>query len=305
VRVSDNDPPQGASPAISLVIRCHNEAKHIGALLESVGRQSRQDVEVIVVDSGSTDGTLEIAAQYPTRVLHIRPEEFTFGRSLNVGCAAAGGEFLVFASAHVYPVDTQWLERLVAPFADERIGLTYGRQVGHETSKFSECRLFEKQFPAASNLDQRTPWCNNANAAVRRSLWDAHRYDERLTGLEDLAWAQWAVSQGHRIAYVGDAGVVHIHEETPSRVRNRYEREAIALKRIVPDSHMYFHEFIRLAGRQVWGDLVTMLRERRTLRLTGEILMFRSMQYWGTFRGMNSRSEVTQQLLHQFYYPED
>lgn len=292
-------------PMISLIVRCRNEAKHIGKLLERVAQQTRKDVEVIVVDSGSTDGTLEIAAAHNTRILHIAPEAFSFGRSLNMGCDAARGDILVFASAHVFPIARDWLQTLVAPFSDSRIALAYGRQVGDASSKFSECRLFEKQFPATSNLDQQIPWCNNANAAVRRSLWQTHRFDESLTGLEDLAWGQWAIGEGYRIAYVAEAAVVHIHEETAARVMHRYEREAIALRRIVPDSHMYFHEFIRLAWRQIWGDLVAMVRERRTVRMLPEIVMFRTMQYWGTFRGMNLRSPVTQQLLHQFYYPED
>ncbi len=299
--------PPGAAvqPCISVVIRCHNEAKHIGRLLESLGQQTRRDVEVVIVDSGSNDGTLDIAARFPATVLHLSPEEFSFGRSLNLGCAAARGEFLVFASAHVYPCDHDWLDRLIAPFADPGMALSYGRQIGHATSKFSETRLFGKQYPATSNADQQIPFCNNANAAVRRSLWEQHAYDESLTGLEDLAWGQWALAQGYRIAYVAEAAIVHIHEETPVRVRHRYEREALALRRIVPESHMSFSECIRLAWRQIWGDLVAMVRERQTLRLAPEIIMFRAMQYWGTFRGMQVRSPVTQQLLHRFYYPED
>jgi glycosyltransferase involved in cell wall biosynthesis len=290
---------------VSIVIRCHNEGKHIGRLLESLNRQSLTDHEIIVVDSGSTDTTLGIVTSFPTRVLHIAPKDFTFGRSLNVGCAQARGGILVFASAHVYSVADDWLERLVAPFADERVALTYGRQVGHETSRFSECQLFERQFPAISNLNQMIPFCNNANAAVRRSLWERHPYDETLTGLEDLAWGNWALSQGLRIAYVAEAAVVHIHEESWARVMRRYEREAIALKRIVPDSHMYVVEFIRYLSRQILGDLRALVRERRSIALVPEILMFRTMQYWGTFRGMNARSEVTQQILHKFYFPEE
>lgn len=292
-------------PRISVVIRCHNEAKHIGRLLERIGRQTERSVEIVVVDSGSTDATLGIVGSFNTRVVHIASDEFTFGRSLNRGCAAATGEILVFASAHVYPCDDEWLARLTAPFADERVALTYGRQVGDESSKFSECQLFERQFPAVSNLDQKIPFCNNANAAVRRSLWLQHQYDESLTGLEDLAWGGWALSNGYKISYVAEAAVVHIHEENAARIKRRYEREAIALRRIVPDSHMYAVEFVKYLSRQIWGDLRALLRERKSLRYVPEIFMFRTMQYWGTFRGMNARSEVTQQILHKFYFPEE
>lgn len=292
-------------PRVSVVIRCHNEAKHIGRLLDSLGRQSLRDHEVVVVDSGSTDGTLGIVTSFPTRIVHIPPQDFTFGRSLNVGCAQAQGEILVFASAHVYPVGDDWLERLVAPFEDHRVALTYGRQVGNELSKFSETQLFARQFPATSDLNQSIPFCNNANAAVRRSLWAQHPYDETLTGLEDLAWGTWALAQGLRIAYVADATIVHLHEESASRIRHRYEREAIALRHIMPDSHMYATECLGYLGRQIWGDLCALVRERRSPGLIPEILMFRGMQYWGTYLGMNRRSEPTRKILHKFYFPEE
>lgn len=293
------------TPRVSIIVRAYNEAEHLPTLLERIAQQSFRDHEVILVDSGSTDDTVGIAARWGARVVHIAKDQFTFGRSLNVGCAAARGELLVMASAHVFPIGREWLGGLVAAFDDPQVGLAYGRQTGHARSRFSETILFRQQYPLRSNPDQRTPFCNNANCAVRRALWALHPYDETLTGLEDLAWGQWALAQGHRVAYVAEAAVEHLHREPGKRVFHRYEREAIALRRIVPDSHLYLGEFARLLVQQVWGDLRAMWRERRTVRLTREILVFRIMQYWGTYRGMNHRTDVTQRLLRQFYYPDD
>ncbi|HRS75498.1 MAG TPA: glycosyltransferase, partial [Anaerolineaceae bacterium] len=76
-------------PACSIIIRAHNEERHLGRLLEGIAQQTVKDVEIILVDSGSTDGTLAVAARYPVQVVHIAPEEFTFGRSLNLGIQAA------------------------------------------------------------------------------------------------------------------------------------------------------------------------------------------------------------------------
>src|SRR5438552_9492978 len=98
-------------PKVSIIIRCHNEEEHIGRLLSGILQQTIKDVEIILVDSGSTDATLSIARRYPVRILHIAPQEFSFGRSLNRGCEAAEGELLVFASAHVYPLYKDWLEK--------------------------------------------------------------------------------------------------------------------------------------------------------------------------------------------------
>ena len=96
-----------------MVVRCFNEALHLGTLLRSIAEQTVRDLEVIVVDSGWTDGTLAIAESHGARILHIEPARFTFGRSLNVGCAEARGEILVLASAHVYPCERDWIERLM------------------------------------------------------------------------------------------------------------------------------------------------------------------------------------------------
>ena len=73
----------------SVVFRAYNETAHIGRLLEGLSRQTLRDLEVILVDSGSTDSTAEQAATTSPTVVHIPPEEFTFGRSLNFGLAKA------------------------------------------------------------------------------------------------------------------------------------------------------------------------------------------------------------------------
>jgi len=288
---------------VSLIIRCFNEERHIGTLLEEVCRQTVRDPQVIVVDSGSTDGTLDIVSKFPVRLVRVSPADFTFGYSLNQGCRLATGAYLVIASAHVVPCGRDWLQRLIDPFADPRVALVYGRQVGDARTRFSEHQLLAKQYPRHSNLDQPTPFCNNANAAVRRSLWLQHPYNEELSGLEDLAWGKWAVERGHRIAYNAEAMVVHIHEETPAQIQRRHMREALALKQIFPDSHVTFWQFVALLISNVGRDMIAAMRQRRLTGAFYEILMFRAMQYWGTYRGMNYRSPLTHELITKFYYP--
>ena len=73
----------------SVIIRCYNEEQHMGRLLSGIMQQTVKNAEIIIVDSGSTDATLSIASRYPVQILSIRPEEFSFGRSLNVGCPVA------------------------------------------------------------------------------------------------------------------------------------------------------------------------------------------------------------------------
>src|SRR5690606_15142252 len=210
---------QRADPRLSIIIRSHNEEAHIAKLLLGIREQILQPEEVILVDSGSTDSTVAIASALGARVVQIARRDFTFGRALNVGCRAAQGEILVFASAHVYPEGRRWLQNLVEPLGTPGIALSYGKQRGGPTNKYSEHRLFCKWFPRTSSVPQEAPFCNNANCAIRRDVWEGLPYDESLTGLEDLDWAKRAQGIGWQIAYRADAGIIHVHDESWPAVR--------------------------------------------------------------------------------------
>lgn len=291
-------------PRVSVVIRCLNEERHIGRLLTGIARQTVQPLEVVVVDSGSTDATLSIAQRFArVRVIHISKERFSFGRSLNLGCDAAEGDVVVIASAHVYPLYDTWIELLTAPFAEPAAALTYGRQVGDERTRFSERQVLDRWFPEDSQSVQDHPFCNNANAAIRRSIWVELPYDEELTGLEDLDWAKRAAGLGHRLAYVAQAPVAHVHEETWPQVVNRYRREAIAHKRIYPEQRLTAPEAISLAVASMAFDLRQAAREGSAHRHLTGIAAFRSAQYLGTFRGFRQQGPVPAALKRRFYYP--
>jgi rhamnosyltransferase len=286
-----------------MIVRAYNEGRHIGRLLEGIRQQTVKGVEVILVDSGSTDDTLDVAGGYPVKIVHIRPQDFTFGYSLNQGIAAATSGLIVIASAHVYPVYPDWLERLLAPFNDLQVGLAYGRQRGNGSTKFSEGQIFEHWFPAQSQSRQYHPFCNNANAAIRRNLWQQHPYDETLTGLEDLAWANWMMEQGHAVSYVAEAEIVHVHEETPRGVYNRYRREAMAFKRIFPQERFHLWNFAGLFLSNAINDSFHAARQKKLAASLGSILWFRFMQFWGTYRGYRQSGPLTWQLRQTFYYP--
>lgn len=288
---------------ISIVIRTFNEQQHLGRLLYGITQQTIADPEIIIVDSGSTDNTLAIAEQFPVKIVHIRPEDFTFGRSLNTGIAAATGDVIVITSAHCYPIYPDWLEQLVGPFHNPQIALSYGKQSGGETNHYAEHQFFRKYFPETSVPTQAHPYAHNANAAIRKSLWEEHPYDEDLTGLEDLAWSSWAVEAGYDIAYVAEAEVIHQHDETWKQVHNRYKREAIALKQILPESHFSLGDFLRAWARESLSDLNHARHEGVLRDHWFNIIRFRLMQYWGTYQGYHYGGQITPQLHRAFYYP--
>jgi glycosyltransferase involved in cell wall biosynthesis len=291
------------TPKCSIVIRAYNEEKGIGRLLDGISQQVFEGYEIILVDSGSTDKTVEIAKGHEARIVTIKPEEFTFGRSLNRGIEAAQGEFIVITSAHCYPVYPDWLEQLLAPFSDPQVAISYGKQRSDKSNHYSEQQWFRRYFPEVSIPRQGHPYCHNANAAIRRELWLEHRYNENLTGLEDLAWGSWAFGQGHVIAYQAEAEITHPHEESFKQVYNRYRREAIAMKQILPQSHFNLWNFFRLTVDKVAADSTQAYRDRVLGKQFFDILLFRLHQYWATYQGYRYSGKIDAQLHQQFYYP--
>ncbi len=225
-----------AMPAVetTLVIRTYNEAKHLGNLFDALDAQSYRDFETVVVDSGSTDRSRDIAAVRADRLIAIPKDDFTFGHSLNVGIGAGRGRFAAIASAHTVPRDGAWLERLIAPLrSDDGTAMTYGRQLGRACSKFSEVEDFERSFGPHPRIERPDRFAvNNANAAIRRSLWEKKPFDVLLPGLEDIGFAQYWMERGHRVVYEPEAVLVHIHEESWAQIRRRYYREGIAARQL-------------------------------------------------------------------------
>lgn len=289
----------------SIVIRTYNEERHLDELLRGIATQETalDSAEVVLVDSGSTDATMDIAKRHGCRIVTIRKEEFTFGRSLNCGCDAARGGILVFVSGHCVPAGRHWLQNLVAPILDGTASYTYGRQIGRETTKFSEEQVFRKYFPAHSEIPQRGTFCNNANAALLRSAWARYRFDESLTGLEDLALAKRLHAAGHNIAYVANACVYHIHDESWRQVRLRYEREAIALRHIMPEIHVGLVDTLRYFTSGVLNDFSVAISDRCLMRQATRILMFRWMQYWGTYRGNMEHRKLSARQREEYFFP--
>jgi len=288
---------------VSVVVRALDEARHIGRLLDGLSAQTVRPDEVILVDSGSTDATVSIAQAAGARVVRVARGEFSFGRALNRGAEAASGDVLLIVSAHVYPVGEDYVERMLGPFVRPGVAIAYGRQVGDHRTKFSEHRIMQHWFPAESIWDQGHPFSNNANAAVLRDVWAELRYDETLTGLEDLEFAKRALERGYKVAYVADAPVVHVHEETWKVIQTRYRREAVAYSRIFRHSGMSAGKAIRLALGNIVGDWRHALEAGSFWQNASGIVRFRLAQFTGAWQGLRSNGRVSDELLERFYYP--
>lgn len=290
---------------VSVVIRTLNEEKHLPELLEVIQNQVSDifDIETVIVDSGSTDKTLEIAKKFNARITYIKKEDFSFGRSLNVGCAFAKGDIFVFVSGHCIPTNQHWLHNLVLPLQEQVCDYSYGRQQARDTTKFSEKQLFSKYFPAESQIPQEGFFCNNANSALTKTAWKKYSFDEYLTGCEDMDLAKKLVNDGRKIGYVAEASVFHIHDETWQQVKTRYEREALALQKIMPEVHLSKLDVLMYFFAGVIKDLRVAISEASLFKNFLSILYFRWAQYTGAYIGNHHTRKLSKRVKDRYFYP--
>ena len=110
------------NPTTSWVIRTKNEEKWVGKVLETLLMQSRLDFEIIIVDSGSQDNTLEILKNFPIRkLIQIKPENFQYAYALNLGIREAWGNYIGIISAHSLPVSRTWYKMLFVIFQTTKL----------------------------------------------------------------------------------------------------------------------------------------------------------------------------------------
>jgi rhamnosyltransferase len=210
------------------VIRAKNEARFIGETLDAIFQpRALEPRQVVVVDSGSIDGTQAIVEAFPTSLICIQPEEFTYGYALNLGVASVDSEVVATLSAHSLPTHADWLRELIKPFSRPSIAGVYGRQLPRANATILELigmRLTGVLSEAPKVLDRR-PLFSNANGAFRRSLWLEHPFDEDIRGAEDIAWVRTMQERGYSIAYQPTAAVYHSHGEPIFRHLRRASRD--------------------------------------------------------------------------------
>lgn len=215
---------------ISIVIPTKNAGPLFREVLDGVFSQP-SEYEVLVVDSGSTDETLDIAADYPLDVIEIPPEEFDHGGTRNLGAERTDGEFIVYLTQDASPTDG-WLKNLVAPLREDgTIAGAYSRQVPREEATPMKRHFYAQFYPDASETrsiaegDRLTAddvFFSNVSSVVRRSVWEDHPFPEDCLMSEDQHWARAVLREGHAIRYESDSVVRHSHSEGVVDIFRRY-----------------------------------------------------------------------------------
>ncbi|HXD58799.1 MAG TPA: glycosyltransferase family A protein [Thermoleophilaceae bacterium] len=204
---------------LRVVIRAKDEAAKIPTTLARINAQTlHSQMELVVVDSGSTDGTVEIARAAGATIIEIPASTFTYGGSLNTGCEGTEAPFIVALSAHAFPPDEHWLERMLHPFSDERVACACGYVKGPHGKPLAG-RLVQDL-----ELAQLNPYWgySNSSGAFRSELWRERPFRADMVGTEDKEWAWHWLKRGMVVVVDPELATEHTHrDEGPLRTYRR------------------------------------------------------------------------------------
>ena len=259
---------------ISIVIPVKNGDYWLDALFRKLMAQTLfHQAEIIVIDSGSDDKSLDIASQYPVRLIQIPPSSFNHGETRNLGVRESKGKYIVFTVQDALPEKDTWLEDLLDGFDDENVAGVCGQQiVPHEPDKnpivwfrpvngpgktkyvFKSKEEFENLTPA-----EKKNYCgwDDVNAIYRSDILKKIPF-RKIPFAEDARWAVDALSNGYSIVYTSFAKVYHYHYDSPAVIYKRVFEECYARYVIfgfITNTDRSFRKYLR--------DVKLLLRDRR------------------------------------------
>jgi rhamnosyltransferase len=219
------------APAVSIIILTRNGGETIDDCLASVFNQETDfSYEVIAIDSGSTDRTLDVLKRYDVILHQIEPGDFNFGRTKNTGAELANGEYLVYLSQDAIPADGSWLRNMIGPFSHPGVHVVQGVEKSEEGFYWWRKGLFWYTSEIRRWMEKYQQIGLSCVAlAIRREAWERVRFDIVPFG-EDKLYQKKATEAGLNIALSRDAFVVHTHSYSWKSLRNRVINEGLGAK---------------------------------------------------------------------------
>ncbi len=242
---------------MTIVIPTKNAGDILGQVLKKVYEQKTSyQYEVICVDSGSSDDTLNIIASYPAKLYQIKPEEFGHGKTRNFGASKGTGEYIVFITQDAVPATDIWLENFInAMKLDNEIVGGFGIHY-----PYPDCNLIDKRdltahfkgFGEDNTIYQLTDrerydreegyrhllaFFSDNNSCLKRSIWEQYPYED-VDFAEDQIWARKMIELGYKKVYCPYAPVYHSHNYDLKSYFGRYFDEHKGLYEI--------HQYINL-----------------------------------------------------------
>lgn len=290
---------------ISIIIPAKNEAENIAHCLDAIYSQETSfSFEIIVIDSGSTDTTLDIIKTYPSvKLVQINPGEFGHGKTRNLGAEMAKGDYIVFLNADAAPLNSHWLTYLVEPLLEnQKLAGVFSRHIPKEDCFLYMMRDLQTSMPDKPILRTKAGkmdflLCSTVSAAVPKETWKQFPFDNNIIIAEDQDWAKKVLKKGYAILYEPASMVRHSHNYSPRQLleNKRKVGAAEASCRFKNKFSAIIAGFILMTGGilfKSFGDMIYILFQSpggipfsRKIKEIKISLAARAAGFWGKYKG--------------------
>jgi len=276
------------APLVSIILRSFNEGWALCETLPAVQAQEYRNWELIALDSGSTDGSVQLLRQAKLRhLVQIEPGTYNPSRVLNQGMELARGDFGVFLNADATPQGQDWLRPLVLALQDPMTAAVFGRQIPRPDCRAVYALDYERCFGPDRESARWDHFFSMVSSGLRKDIWSRRGFLEKMQYSEDEEYTRWCRAHGYRVRYCAESVVMHSHNYTAQQAYRRQfgEGQALAAMHAHRPEAMNWPRMVLLgwlndfrrdlafcAGRGRWSELAYAARirwEQRRGRLAG------------------------------------
>ncbi|MBA4149814.1 MAG: glycosyltransferase [Verrucomicrobia bacterium] len=219
-----------SDPLISIILRSYNEAWALRETLPALRAQDYANWELIVIDSGSTDGSVELIKDFKPRIFEqITPSQYVAPRIMNRGVQLAQSNSCIFLNADATPQGTNWLRDLAKPLLSPGTAAVFGRQIPRLNCQAVYACDYDRCFGNNRESANWDHFFSMVSSGIRKDVWCQRGFNEKLQYAEDDEWTRWAKSQGYQVVYVPESIVMHSHNYTAAQAYKRSFGDARAL----------------------------------------------------------------------------
>ena len=231
-------------PLVSIILRSYNEAWALRDTLSALQSQEYKNWELIVIDSGSTDGSAELIRNARPQHFHqINPTEYNPSRVMNWGMRLARGDYGIFLNADATPQNSNWLRPLVTALLNPENAAVFGKQIPRPDCEAVYACDYERCFGSDRQSKKWQHFFSMVSSGIRKDIWARRGFLEKLQYAEDDEYTRWCKAQGFNVVYCPDSIVTHSHNYTAPQAYKRYFGDARALAASWQENPAYFNFF--------------------------------------------------------------
>ncbi|HWD20893.1 MAG TPA: glycosyltransferase [Verrucomicrobiae bacterium] len=211
-----------SDPLVSIILRSFNEGWALRETLPALAAQEYKNWELIVFDSGSTDGSVDLLRRAAPKHLSVfPPHEYVPGRVLNQGMKLAASPYGIFLNADATPQGANWLRPLVNALADPKTVAVFGSQIPRPDCRAVFACDYERCFGPQRESTQWDHFFSMVSSGVRKDIWCERPFLETVQYAEDHEFTAYHKARGRRVVYCPESVVMHSHNYTPQQIYKR------------------------------------------------------------------------------------